>query len=82
MGKPGQRKVWSLPNEFIVRIEGTPGSETSKYREEKKENSIPLVVASETGRGQTVSLRTHGVEDRQREDKRDLNTEGKRDQRR
>ena len=82
MGKPGQRKVWSLPNESIVRIEGTPGSETSKYREEKKENSIPLVVASETGRGQTVSLRTHGVEDRQREDERDLNTEGKRDQRR
>ena len=32
---------------------GTRGSETSKYPEEKKENSIPLVVASEEGRGQT-----------------------------
>ena len=82
MGKPGQRKDWSLPNEFIVRTEGTPGSETSKYREEKKENSIPLVVASETGRGQTRGLRTPGVEGRQREAEGDLNTEGKRDQRR
>ena len=82
MGKPGRWKDRSLSNEFIVRAEGTPGSETSKYREEKKENSIPLVVASEQGEGQTVSLRTHGVEDRQREDERDPNTEGKRDQRR
>ena len=46
----------------IVRAEGTRGSETSKYPEEKKENSISLVVASEEERGQTVSLRTHGVE--------------------
>ena len=46
----------------IVRQEGTRGSETSKYPEEKKENSISLVVASEEGRGQTMSLRTHGVE--------------------
>ena len=43
---------------------------------------IPLVVASEEGRGQTASLRTRGVEDRQREEERDANTEGKRDQRR
>ena len=48
----------------IGRAEGTRGSETSKYPEEKKENSIPLVVASEEGRGQTVSLRTLGVEER------------------
>ena len=46
----------------IVRSEGTRGSETSKYPEEKKENSIPLVVASEEGRGQTKGLRTLGVE--------------------
>ena len=46
----------------IVLEEGTRGSETSKYPEEKKENSIPLVVASEEGRGQTASLRTRGVE--------------------
>ena len=48
----------------IGRGEGTRGSETSKYPEEKKENSISLVVASEEERGQTVSLRTHGVEER------------------
>ena len=52
----------SPTNESIVREEGTRGSETSKYPEEKKENSISLVVASEEGRGQTVGLRTHGVE--------------------
>ena len=46
----------------IGREEGTRGSETSKYPEEKKENSIPLVVASEEGRGQTRGLRTPGVE--------------------
>ena len=45
----------------IDRTEGTRGSETSKYPEEKKENSIPLVVASEKGRGQTRGLRTPGV---------------------
>ena len=50
----------------IGQAEGTRGSETSKYPEEKKENSIPLVVASEEGRGQTDRLRTVGVADRQR----------------
>ena len=45
----------------IGRGEGTRGSETSKYPEEKKENSISLVVASEKGRGQTRGLRTPGV---------------------
>ena len=53
---PGHRKM----NKIVLQ-EGTPGSETSKYREEKKENSIPLVVASEEGKGQTKGLRTLGV---------------------
>ena len=48
----------------IGRQEGTRGSETSKYPEEKKENSISLVVASEEERGQTEGLRTLGVEER------------------
>ena len=48
----------------IVIEEGTRGRETSKSPEEKKETAIPLVVASEEGRGQTMSLRTHGVEGR------------------
>ena len=65
----------------IVLEEGTRGTETSKYPEEKKETSIPLVAASEEGRGQTESLRTLGVVDRQREAKSEENTEGKRDQR-
>ena len=65
----------------IVQPEGTRGTETSKYPEEKKETSIPLVAASEEGRGQTESLRTLGVVDRQREAKSEENTEGKRDQR-
>ena len=62
MGKPGQGNAWSPMNESIVHEEGTRGSETSKYPEEKKENSISLVVASEEERGQTAGLRTSGVE--------------------
>ena len=62
MGEPGRGNARSPTNEFIVREEGTRGSETSKYPEEKKENSISLVVASEEERGQTVGLRTTGVE--------------------
>ena len=64
MGEPGRGNARSPTNESIVREEGTRGSETSKYPEEKKENSISLVVASEEERGQTVGLRTHGVEGR------------------
>ena len=63
MGEPGWGNAQSPRDEYIVSQEGTRGSETSKYPEEKKENSIPLVVASEEGRGQTGSLRTAGVED-------------------
>ena len=58
----------------IVCEEGTRGSETSKYPEEKKENSIPLVVASEEGRGQTRGLRTPGVAVLQRSTIADPNT--------
>ena len=61
MGEPGQGNAWSPMDESIVHEEGTRGSETSKYPEEKKENSITLVVASEEVRGQTGGLRTTGV---------------------
>ena len=57
----------------IVCEEGTRGSETSKYPEEKKENSIPLVVVSEKGRGQTRGLRTPGVAGRRHTTIVDLN---------
>ena len=82
MGKPGGSHVPSSMNESIVHEKGTRGTETSKYPEEKKEKSILLVAASEGGRGQTDCLRTVGVEDHQREAKGELNTEGKRGQRR
>ena len=63
MGKPGGSNDPSPMIEFIDHEEGTRGSETSKYPEEKKENSITLVVASEEVRGQTRGLRTFGVAD-------------------
>ena len=63
MGKPGGSNVPSPMSESIGHEEGTRGSETSKYPEEKKENSITLVVASEEVRGQTEGLRTFGVAD-------------------
>ena len=62
MGEPGCGNAQSSTDECIVCERGTRGSETSKYPEEKKENSITLVVASEEVRGQTVGLRTGGVE--------------------
>ena len=68
-------------NEIVLQ-EGTRGTETSKYPEEKKETSISVVAASEEERGQTRRLRTLGVEDHQGETDFELNTEGKRDQRR
>ena len=61
--------------------EGTRGTETSKYPEEKKEKSISVVAASEEERGQTECLRTFGVEGRQGEADDELNTEGKRNRR-
>ena len=81
MGEPGRGNARSPMNEFIVHEEGTRGSETSKYPEEKKERSISVVAASEEGRGQTLGLRTQGVEDHQGEPEFELNTEGKRDRR-
>ena len=53
MGKPGGSHVPSLPDEYIVRTEGTRGTETSKYPEEKKETSISKVAASEMEVAQT-----------------------------
>jgi hypothetical protein len=53
MGKPGGGNAPSPTTESIGREEGTRGSETSKYPEEKKETSITLVVANEEVKGQT-----------------------------
>ena len=53
MGKPGWSYVQSFPSEYIGWIKETRGSETSQYPKEEKTKVIPLVVASESGRGQT-----------------------------
>ena len=66
MGKPGGSNVPSPWNESIVPEEGTRGTETSKYPEEKKETSISLVAASEGERAQTNRLRSGGVAGRQK----------------
>ena len=73
MGEPGCGNAQSSTDESIVCEKGTRGSETSKYPEEKKENSISLVVASEEGRGQTEGLRTLGVEGQRHEKRSDSN---------
>ena len=79
MGKPAMLKAWHPMMNKIVIEEGTRGTETSKYPEEKKENSISLVVASEEERGQTSQLRLTGVVDHQREVDGESNTVGKPD---
>ena len=54
LSKPQER-----PAEYIGGYEQTQGSEPSQYLEEKKETSIPKVVASEIGTAQTrrISVR-------------------------
>ena len=47
----------------VVYRRGTWGTETSQYPQEKKENSIPRVVASEIGRAQTRGRNSFGVKD-------------------
>ena len=41
MGKPGWSYVQSLTPEYIGRVEGTWGSETSQYPQEEKTTVIP-----------------------------------------
>ena len=53
MGKPVGGNTPTLPPESIGWIEGTRGTETSKYPEEKKERSISRVAASEKEGAQT-----------------------------
>jgi hypothetical protein len=62
MGKPTAGNAAVRRAESIGARERTEGSETSQYLEEKKERSIPPVVASERGTGQTVRGNSAGVE--------------------
>ena len=48
MGKPG-RDYLPAADEYIVSVQPTRGTETSKYLVEKKATAIPLVAASERG---------------------------------
>ena len=50
MGEPDARYGAPPDRPIHNRQETTLGIETSKYQEEKKENSIPSVAASESGR--------------------------------
>ena len=54
MGEPLFRSGKRPTAESIGRAEGTGGTETSQYPEEKKTTVIPQVAASERGRAQTV----------------------------
>ena len=56
MGKPNWSYVQLFLPEYIGQIKGTWGSETSQYPQEEKANAIPLVVASEGGRGKTNNV--------------------------
>ena len=56
MGQPGQIHLWSPQAEHIGLVEGTRGTETSKYPEEKKSTEIPLVAASERGPAERYEL--------------------------
>ena len=55
MGKPTMLCIVSV-SEYIAYAKVTQRTETSKYLKEEKENSIPLVAASETGSAQTRRL--------------------------
>ena len=47
--RPRKKLVYPYMSK-VVYVRGTWGTETSKYPQEKKENSIPKVVASEIGK--------------------------------
>ena len=64
MGEPGGGNAPSPIDESIVYEEGTRGTETSQYPEEKKVRTISSVVASEGEEAQTERPRTFGVEGR------------------
>lgn len=53
MGKPSASHVALPYSEYIAIVEGTKGTETSQYLEEKKSTESPLVAASEKGSAKT-----------------------------
>ena len=67
MGKPSWSHVQLPAPEYIGRVEGTWGSETSQYPQEEKTTVIPLVAASERGTAQTGVLAFRGCRARHTE---------------
>ena len=60
MGQPNIFDRILRYTEYIGVSRNTQGTETSHYLQEEKENSIPLVAASETGKAQTKELALWG----------------------
>jgi hypothetical protein len=60
MGQPIRSHIRISQAEFIGLMRASRGTETSKYPEEKKENSIPPVAASEAGIAQTLLYGVRG----------------------
>ena len=56
MGKPGWGNAQSLRSEHIWPAEGTRGTETSQYPEERKAIATSLVAASEQESAQTAAV--------------------------
>lgn len=53
MGQPNTSHVVLPHTEYIGYVEGTGGTETSQYLEEKKSTESPIVAASEMGSAKT-----------------------------
>ena len=77
-----EEKIYLRIRQSITYTGETRGTETSKYPQEKKENSIPKVAASEIRRAQTDGRNTVGVTDYTHDSLRRFEHDGKRDQRR
>ena len=60
MGEPTACNEVVRLREYIAQLRHTQGTETSKYLQEEKENSISLVAASETETAQTKKLASWG----------------------
>ena len=56
MGQPNIFDRILRYTEYIGVSRNTQGTETPHYLQEEKENSIPLVAASETGKAQTEGV--------------------------
>lgn len=56
MGKPAWVHIQASYTEYIGILKRTRGTETSKYLQEKKVKTIPVVAASEPGTAQTIYM--------------------------